>query len=111
MTLEVRSLESADLTFSPEKLSKISLFETPRFFADLYGLLPGQEQRLHLHDGNDKMYVCLEGEVTATVGEDHAKLVRGQAVLAPAGARHAVRNDSAERAVLLVVMAPNPNAS
>lgn len=111
MTLEIRPLDPAEATFAVDRMSKTSIFDTPRFFLDLYGLLPGQEQRPHLHDGNDKVYVCLEGEVTVTVGDQGGMVRKGEAVLARAGERHGVRNDGPHRAVLLVFMAPNPGAS
>lgn len=95
--------------FSPEKLHKINLFESARMFADLYCMLPGQEQRVHTHEAEDKIYVVLEGEVTATVGEERRTIGAGQSCAAPAGMPHGVRNDSGENAVLLVCMAPHPN--
>ena len=96
--------------FRPEKMAKINLFETPRMFCDVYCLEPGQEQRPHAHAGADKIYYVLEGEGIFTVGNEEQTLARGSAVLAPAGVDHGVRNGSAERLRLLVVMAPNPNA-
>lgn len=111
MTIEIVSIDPAEATYAVEKPSKLNLFETPRFFLDVWGLLPGQEQKPHLHDGNDKIYLCLEGEVEVSVGEDSGRLGRGQAVLCRAGERHGVRNDGPHRAVLLVFMAPNPNAA
>jgi len=109
MTLDIQSFDTAETTFMSEKLSKTNLFETPRFFLDLYGLLPGQEQKAHLHDGNDKVYLCLEGMLHVSVGDSSGQLAKGQAVMAKAGERHSIRNDGPHRAVLLVFMAPNPN--
>ncbi len=109
MPLEIRSVDIAEATYTQEKLSKMNLFETNHFFLDLYGLLPGQEQKAHIHDGNDKVYLCIEGQVNVMVGEQHGVLRKGEAVLAPAGERHSVKNEGPHRAVLLVFMAPNPN--
>jgi mannose-6-phosphate isomerase-like protein (cupin superfamily) len=111
MPLDVRTIDVAEATFSVDKLSKSNVFETGRFFLDVYGLLPGQEQKPHLHDGNDKVYLCMDGSVAVTVGEESGRLRKGQAVLAPAGERHSVKNDGPHRAVLLVFMAPNPNVA
>lgn len=94
--------------FSPEKMVKVNLFESHRMFADLYALMPGQEQRAHTHEVEDKIYFVLEGEVTATIGQEHKTISSGQSCAAPAGAVHGVRNDSTENAVLLVFMAPHP---
>ncbi len=41
--------------FSPEKMVKVGLFETERFFCDLYCFEPGQAQKPHTHAGSDKV--------------------------------------------------------
>ncbi len=103
--MEIKDLASL-VRFSEEKMQKIEVFPSPYLRYDLYTLLPGQAQRLHVHEGADKVYYALEGEVVLTVGDEEALLPEGSAGLAPAGLRHGVRNDSASPAVLLVVMAP-----
>src|SRR5919199_905425 len=94
--------------FDPAKMQKLNLFETPRFFCDVYCLEPGQVQKPHRHDGADKVYAVLEGEVLARVGEDSAALAAGAAVLAPAGIDHGIENRGPARAAVLVFMAPKP---
>lgn len=94
--------------FAAEKLAKVALFESPRALLDLYCLEPGQEQRVHQHDDIDKVYVGLSGAALVTVGDEATRLGPLQAALAPAGAPHGVRNDGAERAVLLVFQARTP---
>jgi mannose-6-phosphate isomerase-like protein (cupin superfamily) len=94
--------------FSEEKLQKVNLFQTPRFFFDVYCLLTGQSQKPHRHEGADKVYAVLDGEVVVQVGEETALVGRGQAVLAPAGVDHAVENRGPEPAAVLVFMAPRP---
>lgn len=94
--------------FQAEKMQKVNLFETDRFFMDVYCLLPGQEQKPHVHAGEDKVYLVLDGTVTARVDDDERSLGEGMSVLAPAGRSHGVRNDSGRPAVLLVTMAPRP---
>jgi quercetin dioxygenase-like cupin family protein len=96
------------IQFSPEKMRKIPLFESDRMFYDLYCLEPGQEQKVHAHDGSDKVYLALEGHPTVRIGSESEVIRRGEAVLAPAGVEHGVSNPESERAVLLVVMAPKP---
>lgn len=96
--------------FRADKMAKVSLFDTPRMFCDLYCLEPGQEQKRHAHEGADKVYFVLEGEATLSVGDEETALGPGAAVLAPSGEDHGVRNASDGRVVLLVFMAPNPNA-
>jgi len=94
--------------FSPDKLRKTNLFDTPRMFCDVYGLEAGQEQAGHTHAGADKVYFVLEGTGTFRVGDAARTLGPGHAVLAPAGAVHAVRNPGPARLALLVFMAPKP---
>ena len=106
--MEIRKL-AAEQRFSPEKMQKVSLFETDRMFTDVYCLEPGQAQRAHAHANADKVYVVIEGIARVLVGADEGDVEAGSAVLAPAGVEHGVRNSSLERVVLLVFMAPNPN--
>jgi mannose-6-phosphate isomerase-like protein (cupin superfamily) len=94
--------------FSEEKMRKNSLFDSPHLFYDTYCLLPGQAQKVHAHEGSDKVYYVLEGTGRFTVGEEQQDLTRGQAVIARSGEPHGVRNDSDENLVLLVTMAPPP---
>lgn len=94
--------------FDESKMQKISLFESHRMFADLYCLLPGQEQRPHSHHDNDKLYVVLEGSGTFTVGIREERLGPGGCCVAIAGEPHGVRNDGERGLVLLVTMAPHP---
>ena len=94
--------------FDPEKMRKNNLFETARFFCDLYCLEPGQTQAPHTHEGSDKIYLVLEGEGTFQVGSEEAALEAGQATLAESGEIHGVVNEGPERLVCLVFMAPHP---
>jgi quercetin dioxygenase-like cupin family protein len=96
--------------FSSEKMQKVALFDSPHLFYDLYCLEPGQEQKVHSHEGSDKVYLALEGEPSVRVGEETSPLSPGEAVIAPAGLDHGVSNPSDQRAVLLVVMAPRPES-
>ena len=95
--------------FDPSSMVKVSLFESHRMFADLYCLLPGQEQRVHSHHDNDKLYFVLEGSGTFRSGERAERLAAGGVCVAPAGEPHGVRNDSEASLVLLVTMAPHPS--
>ena len=97
------------ISFSEEKMQKNALFESPRLFYDLYCLLPGQSQKVHAHEGSDKVYYVLEGAGRFTVGDEERDLPEGHAVIAPAGDLHGVRNETGENLVLLVTMAPRPS--
>jgi quercetin dioxygenase-like cupin family protein len=95
-------------TFGAEKLAKHNLFETPRFFLDVYCLAPGQAQKAHAHAGSDKVYVVLEGRCRFQVGNESAEHSEGAAVFCPAGEPHGVDNPGPANARLLVMMAPAP---
>jgi mannose-6-phosphate isomerase-like protein (cupin superfamily) len=94
--------------FSADKMARITLGATPRVHLDLYALEPGQAQRVHTHDGQDKVYVVLEGRGRFTIGTTEETLEPGEAVVATAGAPHGVANDSGARLLLLVLVAPPP---
>ncbi len=100
---------SEAVAFSEEKMKKNALFDSPRLFYDLYCLLPGQQQKVHAHEGSDKVYYVLEGTGRFTVGDEEQDLGKGYAVMAPAGEPHGVRNETDENLVLLVTMAPRPS--
>ncbi len=97
------------ISFSEEKMKKNALFDSPRLFYDAYCLLPGQAQKVHAHEGSDKIYYVLEGVGRFTVGDEESDLGVGHAVIARAGEPHGVRNESEEDLVLLVTMAPRPS--
>ncbi len=90
-------------------MRKNSLFDSPYLFYDTYCLLPGQSQKVHAHEGLDKIYYVLEGTARFTIGEEEQDLGAGHAVIARAGHPHGVRNDTRENLVLLVTMAPRPS--
>ena len=95
--------------FSPEKMQKINLFETQNFFCDVYCLEPGQEQKVHAHTDEDKLYFVLNGCGTFIVDDEMQEQGEGQVIFAPAGSNHGVKNTSEARLKLLVFMTPNPN--
>ncbi len=101
-------LVSAEISFSEEKMKKNSLFDSPHLFYDAYCLLPGQAQKVHAHEGSDKVYYVLGGTGRFTVGDEEEDLGAGHAVIARAGVPHGVRNETGEDLVLLVTMAPRP---
>ena len=71
--------------FSADKMKKNNIFQTPRFFCDVYCFEPGQEQIGHVHGEQDKVYLVLEGNGTFQVGTDKQVLGPGQGTMAPAG--------------------------
>jgi mannose-6-phosphate isomerase-like protein (cupin superfamily) len=105
--MDARSL-AAFAAYSDEKLKKHNVFETARFFLDVYCLKPGQAQKPHSHGESDKVYVVLEGRCLFRVGAEEATHGPGVAVFAPAGSEHGVTNPGPENARLLVMMTPPP---
>jgi quercetin dioxygenase-like cupin family protein len=94
--------------FAADRMAKIGLAATPRVQLDLYALEPGQAQKVHTHDDQDKVYVVLEGRGRFTVGAVEETLEPGEAIVAAAGAAHGVTNDSGARLLLLVLVSPPP---
>lgn len=99
---------AASVIFSEEKMKKNAIFDSPHLFYDTYCLLPDQAQKVHAHEGSDKVYYVLEGAGHFTIGDEERDLPAGDAVIARAGEPHGVRNDSGGNLVLLVTMAPRP---
>jgi quercetin dioxygenase-like cupin family protein len=95
--------------FSGEKMKKNNIFQTPRFFCDIYCFEAGQEQKGHIHGEQDKVYLVLEGQGTFQVGSEKRVLGPGQGTMAPAGEEHGVKNHTDQRLKVLVFVAPNPS--
>ena len=95
--------------FSREKMKKHNMFQTPRFFCDIYCFEPGQEQKGHIHGKQDKVYLVLEGLGTFQVGSEKQVLGAGLGTMAPAGEVHGVTNHTGQRLKVLVFVAPNPS--
>jgi mannose-6-phosphate isomerase-like protein (cupin superfamily) len=96
------------VAFSSEKMKKVSLLDTDKFFCDVYCLEPGQFQKVHSHEGQDKVYYVLEGRGMVTVGSEERELAADEITLAPSGQDHGVVNHTNEKLVMLVFMAPKP---
>jgi quercetin dioxygenase-like cupin family protein len=94
--------------YQPDKMAKVALASTPRAQVDLYCLEPGQSQKVHAHEGQDKVYVVLEGRGRFSLDGADLALESGEALVATAGSQHGVVNDSGKRLLLLVFMAPPP---
>ena len=94
--------------FSPEKMKKVSLFDTENFFCDIYCLEPAQSQKVHSHGDSDKVYYVLKGSGKVTVGSEEKVLGPDEITIAPAGEDHGVVNHTQDKLVMLVFMAPKP---
>jgi quercetin dioxygenase-like cupin family protein len=96
------------IRFSDDKMQKIPLFDSARYFCDLYCLKSGQDQRIHSHAESDKIYFVLRGKGTFHIAGEEKELGAGEIVIARPGEAHGVRNAAAEDLVLLVFMTPRP---
>ena len=105
--MEAINLESR-VHFSDGKMQKIPLFDSEKYFCDLYCLKPGQDQRVHVHDESDKIYVVMRGTGLFHIGGEERELESGHAVIARPGEAHGVRNTGQQDLVLLVFMVPKP---
>ncbi len=94
--------------FSQEKMSKIALATTERIQLDLYCLSPGQSQKPHTHTDMDKVYYVLEGRGRFSLAGQEESIEAGEAVMAPAGVEHGLRNDEAAPLICLVTVSPPP---
>ena len=104
--MKIRVSEHAK--FRPDKMAKIALATTPRAQLDLYCLEPGQDQKPHAHDDQDKIYFVLEGRGRVVLEGAMETLEAGEAIVAPAGATHGIANDGTGRLTVLVVVTPPP---
>ena len=96
------------IEFQAEKLAKIVLGITGHFQLDLYCVAPGQAQKAHTHDAQDKVYYVLKGAGRFSLAAKAEKLGEGEALIAPAGVEHGLVNDGPDPLVILVVVAPPP---
>ena len=94
--------------FSDDKMQKIPLFDSSKYFCDLYCLKRGQDQRIHSHADSDKIYFVLRGKATLHIAGEEKDLGPGEMVIARPGEAHGVRNEAPEDLVLLVFMTPRP---
>ena len=69
---------------------------------------PGQEHTLHVHDGMDKVYHVISGNGRFLLEDREIPMEPGVMLIAPEGVAHGIRNDGAERLIVLAVLAPSP---
>lgn len=97
--------------FSSGKMGKSTLVQGNFLFAGLNSFEPGQEHAPHAHEGQDKLYVVLEGSGVVRVDDQAELLTAGDAAFAPAGAIHSITNPGPERLVVMAVLSPPPSSS
>lgn len=94
--------------YGEEKMGKATLFHSERILVGVNAFEPGQEHRLHTHEGMDKVYHVLEGRGLFLTEEGEEPMVAGEMLIAPEGVAHGLRNDSDGRLVVLAILAPAP---
>ena len=97
-------------SFSADRMTKSDLLRGEFLFAGLNSFEAGQWHAPHRHEGQDKLYVVLEGTGEVQIGELTELLCAGDIALAPSGVVHAIRNPGPERLIVMTVMAPPPAA-
>ena len=94
--------------FDPEKMGKSTIFSSERVLVGLNAFEPGQEHRLHAHEGMDKIYHVLEGRGLFLLGDRELEMEAGVMLVAPDGVPHGIRNTSEARLLVLAILAPAP---
>jgi quercetin dioxygenase-like cupin family protein len=102
----VRPIEHAK--FSQDKMGKATIFESPRLLVGLNSFEPGQSHALHAHAGQDKVYLVVEGEGVFLLEGRELTMRQGDLLVAPEGVPHGIRNTSANRLIVLAILAPAP---
>jgi quercetin dioxygenase-like cupin family protein len=94
--------------WSPDKMGKATIFESPRMLVGLNAFEPGQSHALHAHQGMDKLYQVIEGTGVFLLEGRELPMRTGDVLVAPDGVPHGIRNTSAARLLVLAVLAPAP---
>ena len=96
--------------YSPAKMGKSTIFESPRLLVGLNAFEAGQEHALHAHAGQDKVYLVIEGEGLFLLDGREVPMKAGDLLVAPDGIAHGVRNSGHRRLLVLAILAPAPHA-
>ena len=95
--------------FSPSKMGKSTIFESPQLLVGLNAFEPGQEHALHAHAGQDKVYHVIEGNGLFLLEGKELPMTAGDLLVAPEGVPHGVRNSGSGRLIVLAILAPAPH--
>jgi quercetin dioxygenase-like cupin family protein len=110
MTTHPSIIRPADhAVYSPAKMGKNTIFQSPRLLVGLNAFEPGQEHALHAHADQDKVYQVIEGEGLFLLEEQALPMQAGDLLVAPAGVAHGVRNSGSRRLLVLAILAPAPH--
>jgi|SRR5687767_12549935 mannose-6-phosphate isomerase-like protein (cupin superfamily) len=67
---------------------------------------PGAEQRTHLHEESEQVYVIVRGRGRMHVAGDEEDVSEGDLIFIPPGAQHGIVNDGEEPLVYVSTAAP-----
>jgi mannose-6-phosphate isomerase-like protein (cupin superfamily) len=95
-------------SFSTDGMGKRTVVHGEFLFAGLNSFEPGQEHAPHAHQGQDKLYMILEGSGIVQVGDTTEVLTAGDAAFAQSGVMHSIRNTGVERLVVMAMLGPPP---
>ena len=91
-----------------DKFYKMTLFRSDALLLGLNCLEPGQIQKPHTHEDQDKFYYVVAGNGRFWIGDERVTAGPGAVVWAPAGLVHGVVNETEEILTLLMGIAPAP---
>jgi mannose-6-phosphate isomerase-like protein (cupin superfamily) len=94
--------------YTPGKMGKSTIFESPRVLVGLNAFEPGQEHGLHAHAGMDKVYAVVEGAGLFLLEGRELPMGAGDLLVAPEGVPHGVRNPGPGRLLVMAILAPAP---
>lgn len=94
--------------YAPDKMGKSTIFRSERITVGLNSFEPGQEHKLHAHEGIDKLYHVLEGTGLFLLQEEDIPMEAGLMLVAPSEVPHGIRNTGQGRLLVLAVLAPSP---
>jgi mannose-6-phosphate isomerase-like protein (cupin superfamily) len=94
--------------YDPKKMGKSTLFQSERILVGLNAFEPGQEHKLHVHAGMDKVYHVLGGRGVFLLEGKELPMQPGEMLIAPENVPHGIRNTGGGRLLVLAILAPGP---
>jgi quercetin dioxygenase-like cupin family protein len=95
------------IQYQPDKMAKVDVVSSKHLVCGLNCFEPGQVQKVHAHQGAEKLYVVMEGSGEFSVGAEKRVLKAGDLLHVPEGVEHGVANTGAGRLAVLIVITPN----
>ena len=97
--------------YGPDRMGKSTLFESASLLVGLNAFEPGQEHALHATRGAGQGLPGARGSGLFLLEGRELPMSAGDLLIAPAGVPHGVRNNGAERLLVVAVLAPAPRRS